>query len=597
MNQITIPQYFLDKNWNPLEELDTNIYILENELQKKSILMKFFISKEQGIEQLKLLSGCFSSPVPLEAEELEKLSKELPRHTYILNPLDYILINEKELWIQIVDIYQMAIVRNYEKSDAKYITISFYQEIEKKLQTNTWHEKQSLYDLIKAFYETTGQTKSKMLEKKAKEGDGISQWKYGNKLYDSDKEQALRWYEKSAEQGCVLGMSSLGDYYSSQKGCEQQAISWYEKAANKDWDFAKEKLALIYWERKDLEKTVYWCKKAIQTGFFYQDIYYIMAQLYEKGEGVEQNWEKAVQYYQMLAKGMHKEAQFRLAELYEEGKVVSRDDKKAFELYCSCAEFMLIRNLEACYRVGKMYEEGRGIEKNDKKAVEWYQKAATNYGGLSKAQKSLAKLYWQGIDGEKNKEKAIALYENLAFKGDIESAYELGKIYEWKYDNLSHLYSYDDRRSFIESAFYWYQRAAEQGYIEATVGFVRVYRRKRMPKNVNEAIHVLKYFETAAELGDVELQEYLGNVYEYGLGEYEAGKNIKKSFYWYQKAAMNGNKQAQYKVGVFYEQGIAVQKNIKEAFFYYDKSAKQGHAEASKKLNMLKFKLCKLISK
>jgi hypothetical protein len=71
VNQITIPQYFLDKNWNSLEELDTNIYILENELQKKSILMKFSISQEQGIEQLKLLSGCFSSPVPLELEELE----------------------------------------------------------------------------------------------------------------------------------------------------------------------------------------------------------------------------------------------------------------------------------------------------------------------------------------------------------------------------------------------------------------------------------------------------------------------------------------------------------------------------------------------
>ena len=73
--------------------------------------------------------------------------------------------------------------------------------------------------------------------------------------------------------------------------------------------------------------------------------------MYEKGDGVEKNKEKAVKWYRKGAK---------------------RGDANAQ------------------YNLGRMYEKGDGVEKNKEKAVEWYQKGAEQ--GNIDAQRKLKAL-------------------------------------------------------------------------------------------------------------------------------------------------------------------------------------------------------------
>lgn len=63
-----------------------------------------------------------------------------------------------------------------------------------------------------------------------------------------------------------------------------------------------------------------------------------------------------------------------LAECYEKGEGVSRDETKAFSLYLEGSEY----NDYAAAKVGLFYEEGRIVEKDLQKAYEYYEKATAN---------------------------------------------------------------------------------------------------------------------------------------------------------------------------------------------------------------------------
>ena len=52
--------------------------------------------------------------------------------------------------------------------------------------------------------------------------------------------------------------------------------------------------------------------------------------------------------------------------------------------------------------------------------------------------------------------------------------------------------------------------------------------------------------------------------------------NYKKAIEWYEKAAEQGDAQAQYNLGSMYYNGQGVDVNYKKAFEWFEKAAKQG---------------------
>jgi TPR repeat protein len=64
-------------------------------------------------------------------------------------------------------------------------------------------------------------------------------------------------------------------------------------------------------------------------------------------------------------------------------------------------------------------------------------------------------------------------------------------------------------------------------------------------------------------------------------------KNSTSSFWEIYTAALRGDKVAQYKTGVIYEQGIGVEQNQTQAVLWYEKSAWQGYRDAQYNLALM----------
>ena len=97
-------------------------------------------------------------------------------------------------------------------------------------------------------------------------------------------------------------------------------------------------------------------------------------------------------------------------------------------------------NADAQYLLANHYENGNGINKDESKALEWYKKAAEQ--GNANAQYSLGNYYYKRMNEEKRSSKSFDLAEVLYYNGSIP----------------------DDNQ---QLAIKWYQKASEQGHIEA----------------------------------------------------------------------------------------------------------------------------------
>jgi TPR repeat protein len=92
------------------------------------------------------------------------------------------------------------------------------------------------------------------------------------------------------------------------------------------------------------------------------------------------------------------------------------------------------------------------------------------------------------------------------------------------------------------------------------------------------------WFRKAAEKGDAEAQDALGDLYDSdqgGLQDYE------QAAFWYRKAADQGNSNAEYMLGNLYLEGDGVPQYDTEAAAWFRKAAEQGNADAQESLGRL----------
>ena len=93
-----------------------------------------------------------------------------------------------------------------------------------------------------------------------------------------------------------------------------------------------------------------------------------------------------------------------------------------------------------------------------------------------------------------------------------------------------------------------------------------------------------RLFQPIARQGNAQAQYNLGVMYEQGKG---MAQNNKQALAWYQKAANQGHIKAQNNLGVMYSQGKGVVPNNQQAFVWYQKAANQGFAGAQYNLAMM----------
>lgn len=137
---------------------------------------------------------------------------------------------------------------------------------------------------------------------------------------------------------------------------------------------------------------------------------FIFGHLYFRGQGVPQDYKKAIKWYHKAAEQGLAIAQFNLARMYENGYGVPQDYEEAVKWYQKSAEQGFAG---AQCNLGLMYYNGYGVSQDYKEAIKWYRKAAEQ--GQAYAQFNLGFMYWAIT---RDYIKAYAWFNLAALQGD-----------------------------------------------------------------------------------------------------------------------------------------------------------------------------------
>ena len=112
----------------------------------------------------------------------------------------------------------------------------------------------------------------------------------------------VEWYKKSAKEGYDWGMYHLACCYRDGEGVQEgqeQAIAWFQKAYELHGDAAGDAangIGMIYDGQKNYVKEVEWFKKSAEEGYDWG--MYNLGMCYRNGEGVQEDQEQAIAWFQ-----------------------------------------------------------------------------------------------------------------------------------------------------------------------------------------------------------------------------------------------------------------------------------------------------------
>ena len=252
---------------------------------------------------------------------------------------------------------------------------------------------------------------------------------------------------------------------------------------------------------------------------------------------------------------------------------------------------------------GEVYRKGEvlfGISPDPVKSVACYKKAAGM--GHEKAELYLAEAYYTGEGSPVDYAESARLFEKNAKKGVPEAQYFLASMY----------FSGQGLPEDEEKGMYWLKQSARQ-LPEAKCELARLYY-ESMPPKIEEAIvllesackseqgaqgvmllanlyyasedesrnrKVLPLLTVMAEKGNPEAQELMARCYWEGKG---TPRDVEKAVRWFERAALNGNADAMYMMGLHCQRKHLIDK----AREYYRQAADAGNRDAEKAFKSLK---------
>lgn len=143
----------------------------------------------------------------------------------------------------------------------------------------------------------------------------------------------------------------------------------------------------------------------------------LIAELYDKGQGVALDRRKAASWYQFAAKAGNREAQFAYANILAKGKTIPLDKEGAGKYMQKAAD---AGHHKAQFNFAQMIINSRPNYKGFVKALPYYEKAAK--GGLSDAQYVLARMHATGKGLAHKNLKQARKWMTLAAIGGFDTA-------------------------------------------------------------------------------------------------------------------------------------------------------------------------------
>ena len=146
----------------------------------------------------------------------------------------------------------------------------------------------------------------------------------------------------------------------------------------------------------------------------------------KKGNGVKQNYEKAVEWYTKAAEQGNSEAQDTLGDCYYLGNGVEQNYEKAVEWYTEAAES---NNIYAMYDLAVCYYYGKGTSQDYQEAVRLFKSAADE--GSVESLNFLGDCYYEGNGVTQSYSTALSLYNEAMSNNSPQAYYNLGSCYRW----------------------------------------------------------------------------------------------------------------------------------------------------------------------
>lgn len=375
----------------------------------------------------------------------------------------------------------------------------------------------------------------------------------GTEDIPQDFEMARIKLEQEAETGNVFAIYDLGRIYSLGLGVEKNS------------DAADEYYIKAFGGFQQVESSKAWKYTEYRIG-----------KMHAAGQGTDQDYQKAAEWFQVSAEKKYKYAQYSLGALYHRGQGVEQDLYKAFELYLKSAKQGFPY---ADFEVAKMYRDGIGTDKDETKARQYFQRAFKGFESLEqtgkddKIQYRLGWMLQNGVGAEQDLIRAKDYYQKSAKMGNVFSSFALAKIV-LKEENPEP----DELKKAIE----FLQLVADSDDVSlkdiknsAAYSLGKLFLEgKVVAKNLIQAIH---YFETSNEYGNQWSSYQLGKLY---LQEKEMPQNIKKAIQYLTSSAEVGNPFSQYLLGKTYLLGKDVVKDKEQAIKWLSLSAEQGNEYA-----------------
>ena len=349
---------------------------------------------------------------------------------------------------------------------------------------------------------------------------------------EKDDVEAVEWYRKAAEQGYMAAQYNLGFRYEKGEGVmkdEDEAIKWYIAAEKQGDNRAKKRL-----ENYSIKYAVYnrdWLVRVAEHGYakaqfdlaecIRQECLSMFFSKYSYTHTFTSEYRTIFELYLKAAQQNHIEAQYELGQLYEQGKGIEQSFDKAVEWFLRAAEQ---NNDAAKYRLFELYALGKGVKRSITEAVSWlnkcrWEKLSLEPKGLELY--SIGKKYYYGLEVDQSYTEAI-IWWNMAIEENCDDArYMLGVCYE-KGQGIEQSY---------EKAFCLFHEAAERGLADAENAVGVCYEKGQgVEQSYEEAV---KWYSGAAEKRNKDAMCNLGNCYRYGRA---VKRSYSKAIQWYKKS-------------------------------------------------------------
>ncbi len=417
---------------------------------------------------------------------------------------------------------------------------------------------------------------------------------YGKK---KDFKHASVLLNQEAWQGNILAIYDLGNMYEKGIGVgedKEAAQTLYVKAFEGFSDIFETLDAETMNGRQDFLKSY---------------VPYRMGKMFLYGQGTEQDYQNAFQYFSLSADLENKYASYYLGKIRQNGWGIEKDldealthyekasgtvpyaayeagniykargqETQAYKCYQSAfKQFQKVNQKnpddKLQYRIGYMLYNGMGVEKSIIKAEKMLLLSAEANNKYAKI--LLAKIYIELEEPEKQI-TGINILEKLSESDpDDKIYYQLGKIY------LDPSYGHVD----IEKGMKYLEASAEQGneYAQYRIGKIYLdpsYGHVDIEKG-------MKYLEASAEQGNEYAQYRIGKIY---LDPSYGHVNIEKGMKYLEASADQGNEYAQYRIGKIYLDPSYGHVDIEKGMGYLEASAEQGNQYAQLSLGIIYLK-------